>query len=150
MLRRPAYVRVFITSAFVSVALLTTSAYGQSPANAPLDKEVVAAQGPRLAKPENKIVADDPRTIDLEREVSAMKAENATLKDQLRKIDEQQKTMLEQFKLLQQRLEGSTTAADARTAKSPSASPNADASAPATAPDTSVPSPAISTQAKTA
>jgi len=136
--------------AFVSVALLTTSVYGQSPATPPVDKEVVAAQGPRLAKPENKIVADDPRPTDLEREVSAMKAENAALKEQLRKIDEQQKTMLEQFKLLQQRLEGSSAAADALTAKPPTASPNADASAPTTAPNTSVPSPAISTQAKTA
>jgi len=138
-------IKLLLAFAFVSVALLTTSVYGQSPAT-PVDKEVVAA---RLAKPENKIVADDPRTIDLEREVSAVKAENAVLKEQLRKIDEQQKTMLEQFKLLQQRLEGSTTAADALTAKPPSASPNAEASAPTTAPETSSPSPVISTQPKT-
>ena len=150
MLGHSPQIKLLLAPTFTLVALLTTSVYGQSPATPPADKEVVAAQGPRLAKPENKIVADDPRAIDLEREVSAMKAENAALKEQLRKIDEQQKTVLEQFKLLQQRLEGSTTAADALTAKPSGASPNADASAPTTAPDTSVPSPVVSKQAKTA
>ena len=150
MLGHSPQIKLLLAPTFTLVALLTTSVYAQSPTTPPVDKEVVAVQGPRLAKPENKIVADDPRAIDLEREVSAMKAENAALKEQLRKIDEQQKTVLEQFKLLQQRLDGSTTAADALTAKPPSASPTADASAPTTAPNTSVPSPAISTQAKTA
>src|SRR5436309_1348469 len=116
-------IKLLLAPAFSLVAVFTTCVYAQSPANAPVDKEVVAAQGPRLAKPENKIVADDPRPIDLEREVSAVKAENAVLKEQLRKIDEQQKTMLEQFKLLQQRLEGASTAADTLAAKTPGASP---------------------------
>jgi len=136
--------------AFVSVALLTPSVCGQSPATPSANKEVVAAQGPRLTQPETKIVVDDPRPIDLEKEVSAVKAENAALKEQLRKIDEQQKTMLEQFKLLQQRLEGATTAADTLAAKTPGASPTADASAPSKTPESAVPSPVISTQAKTA
>jgi hypothetical protein len=74
MLRRRAYDRLSIALAFVSVVLLTTSVYGQSPATPPVDKEVVAAQGPRLVSPEKKIVADDPRPIDLEKEVSAVKA----------------------------------------------------------------------------
>jgi hypothetical protein len=128
--------------------LFTTSAYGQSPATKPgaPETEVVAAQGPRSSNPEKKVVADDSGPGDLEKQVTAVKAENAALKEQLLKIDEQQKTMLEQFKLLQQRLEGSTSAGNALAAKT--AGPATTADAPATtAPGTSLPSPPISKQA---
>ena len=139
MLRRRAYVRLSIALAFVTVALLTTSVHGQSPPAQPAarDKEVVTAQGPRLSKPEN--VAEDPRPTDLEKEVSAVKAENAALKEQLRKIDEQQKAMLE-------RLAGTTPAADALTVKTAVTTPGADTPATAT-PETSAPLSSVSRQA---
>jgi hypothetical protein len=126
------------------VTLFTTSAYGQSPATQPStpNKEVVAAQGPRLSNPEKKVVADDSVPGDLEKEVTAVKAENAALKEQLRKIDEQQKVMLEQFKLLQQRLEGSTIAGDALAAKTAGTAPTA--VAPSTAAPETSPSSAVS------
>src|SRR6266850_663451 len=102
MLIRRAYFRLSVALAFLSVMFLTTSAYGQSPPirSGAADSEVAAAA--------KKVVAEDPRPGDLEKEVTAVKAENAALKEQLRRLDEQQKAMLEQFKLLQQRLEGST------------------------------------------
>src|SRR6266850_3687206 len=147
MLRRRAYFRLSIALAFNSVTLFTTSAYGQSPAKpASPNHDTAAAQGSGLSNPEKKVAAEDPRPGDLEKEVTAVKAENAALKEQLRKIDEQQKAMLEQFKLLQQRLEGSTIAGDSLPAKTTGTAPGADA--PATsAPGTSVPAPSVSKQA---
>jgi len=54
MLGHSPQIKLLLAPTFTLVALLTTSVYGQSPATTPVDKEVVAAQGPRLAKPENK------------------------------------------------------------------------------------------------
>src|SRR5260221_13746932 len=127
MLIRRAYFRLSVALAFLSVTFLTTSAYGQSP---PIGPGAADSEGAAAAK---KVVAEDPRPGDLEKEVTAVKAENVVLKEQLRKIDEQQKAMLEQFKLLQQRLEGSTIAGDALAAKTAGTAPTADAPAPSTA-----------------
>src|SRR3977135_3491254 len=127
MLIHRAYFRLSVALAFLSVTSLTTSAYGQSP---PIRPGAADSEGAAAAK---KVVAEDPRPGDLEKEVTAVKAENVALKEQLRKIDEQQKAMLEQFKLLQQRLEGSTMAGDTLPAKTPAASPGADAPVPSTA-----------------
>jgi len=83
---------------------------------------------------------EDSRTNDLEKEIIAVKAENAVVREQLRRMEEQQKAMLEQFKLFQERLEGSTAARDSLAVKTPSAAPGADAAAPSTvAPGTSSP-----------
>src|SRR6266850_2306157 len=147
MLRRRAYVRLSIAWAFASETLFTTSGYGQSPATQPStpDKEVVAAQGPRSSNPEKKGVADDALPGDLEKEVLAVKAENAVVREQLRRMEEQQKAMLEQFKQLQQRLEESTIAGDALPAKTAGTAPGAVAPASSTAaPETSAPSPPVS------
>jgi hypothetical protein len=146
MFRRRAYVGPLLALAFTSV-LFTTSVLGQSPATQPgaPDKEVVA-QGRGSTNPEKIVVAEDPRPGDLEKEVTAVKAENAALKEQLRKIDEQQKAMLEQFKLLQQRLDGSTIAGDSLPAKTTGAVPGVDAPA-TTAPGPAVPAPSVSKQA---
>lgn len=142
MFRRSAYVRLSIALAFTSVTLFTTSAYGQSPTQpAGPNKSIAAAQGPSLGNPEKKVVAQGSRPDDLESDVAAVKAENGALKEQLRKIDEQQKAMLEQFKLLQQRLDGSTIAGDSGPAKTPGAASASNPSMPSTSPaDTAAPS----------
>ena len=60
-----------------------------------------------------------------------MKAENAAVRELLRKMEEQQKTLLEQVERLQRRLDGGTTT-DVSIAGKPIVPPTtADASAPA-------------------
>jgi len=146
MFIRRRFRRLSIALAFTSVTLFTTSAYGQSPATqsgAP-DKEVVAAQGPRSSNPEKKVLADDRGAGDLEKEVTAVKAENAAVREQLRKMEEQQKALLELVDRMQRRLDGIAEAP--RTALPPGSSPGADTPTTA-APVTSVPLPPISNQA---
>jgi hypothetical protein len=141
--------------------LFTTSASGQSPAPRPsTDKGIAVAQETRLGnlenkvaasepKPgttENKVTADDPKPKDLKDEIEEVKAENAAVRELLRKMEEQQKTLLDQVDRLQRRLDGST-ATDASVAGQPVVTPTTgDASVPAANaalnPPTAVTSPA--------
>src|SRR5712675_2449011 len=141
MLRRRAYVTLSIAlAAYTFVALFTTSASGQSPTSQ--NRDINAAQVPRLSNPEKKIVAEGRRQDDLESDVAAVKAENAAVREQLRKMEEQQKALLELVERLQQRLDGVTTADVSRTALPPGTSPGADSPVPSTAAlGASVPSP---------
>jgi len=81
MLRPCAHVRLSIPFVCALVTFVTTSAYGQS---APSE---------------------------LEKEIAAVKAENAAVREQLRKTEEQQKALLEKIDRLQRQLEGSAAAA---------------------------------------
>jgi hypothetical protein len=151
MLRGRAYVRLAITLAYTSVTLFTTSAYGQSPAKpASPNDDTAATQGSGLSNPEKKVVTEGRRPNDLENEVAAVKAENAAVREHLRKMEEQQKVLLELVDRMQRRLDGLAVADGSRTALSPGPAPGADTPAPSTAaPETSVPSPPIaSVQAK--
>ena len=119
-----AYIKQSVVLALTLVALFTTSASAQSPANKPNsnDKGIAAAQEPRLRNPENKapaaepnggsaenkVAAEKPKRDDLKDEIDAVKAENAAVRELLRKMEEQQKTLLEQVDRLQQRLDGGT------------------------------------------
>jgi TolA-binding protein len=132
--------------ALTSVALLTTSAFGQSRTTTSNGTEKafaaqesrsgntenkVAASEPKPAGAENKVTADEPKPKDVQAEIEAVKAENAAVRELLRKMEEQQKTLLEQVDRLQRRLDGGT-ATDASIAGQPIVSPTtADASAPA-------------------
>src|SRR3954464_11927600 len=77
-----------LLSAAVAVALVASAAYGQRPASSPGN---------------------------LANEVAEIKAENAALRDQLRRVEEQQKILLEVVGELRQRLTPAATA----TAKTP-------------------------------
>jgi len=131
----------------MSVTLLTISASGQSQTPRPnsTEKGIVAAQGPRWlnlenkalasepkpASTENKVAAEESKPTDLHSEITAVKAENAAVRELLRKMEEQQKTLLEQVDRLQRRLDGGT-ATDVTIAGHPIVPPiTADASAPA-------------------
>src|SRR6476660_7342888 len=70
----------------MSVAVCTASASGQSPAAPPKD---------------------------LQSEIETVKTENAAVRELLRKMEEQQKMLLEQVDRLQRRLDGVPTVADA-------------------------------------
>src|SRR6185369_7606891 len=147
MLISRASFRLSAALAFASVMCLTASAYGQSPPIRPgaPDREVSAA--------EKRVVTEKPRPVDLEDEVAAVKAENAAVRAQLRKMEEQQKTLLELMDRLQRRLDGPPIADTSRAAPSPGTSTStstgtstrADAPAPSTAaPGASAPSPSVS------
>ncbi|MCM3870192.1 MAG: hypothetical protein ND895_05780 [Pyrinomonadaceae bacterium] len=146
MLSRRAYVRLSIALAYTSVMLFTTSAYGQSPAQpASPNNDIAATQGPRLSNPEKKDVAEGRPPDDLENEVAAMKAENAAVREQLRKMEEQQKLLLELVDRLERRFNGLATADVSGTAQPPGPAQGAGASAPLTATaEVSAPSPSVS------
>ena len=112
MFIRGASIRLTVALALTSVTLFVTSAYGQSPATPPgsHDNEVAAAQASLFSKPEKKFLPEKPRPIDLEDEVAAVIADNAAVREQLRKMEEQQKTLLELVDRLERRLDGSTVA----------------------------------------
>jgi hypothetical protein len=113
-----AFIKLLVVSALTSVVLFTTSAFGQSPAIRPSNTE-------------NGIGADEPKRKDLQSEVEAMKAENVAVRELLRKMEEQQKTLLEQMNRLQRRLDGGT-ATDVSIAGQPIGPPaTTDASVPA-------------------
>jgi hypothetical protein len=103
--------------------LFAGSAFGQSPANPPVNEQRksadvqpspsnnrdIAAPDAKAVKPENK-TADDRRPDDLKTEVETLKAENAAVRELLRKMEEQQKTLLEQFERLQRRMDSGASA----------------------------------------
>src|ERR1043165_4902260 len=115
MLRPPAQIRFLIALAYTSVMLLSTSAYAQSPAQPTSpNHEITTTQEPGLSDPPKRVVSEDPKPNDLKTEVETLKAENAAVRELLRKMADQQKTLLEQVELLQRRLD-SGTVADAST-----------------------------------
>ena len=112
-----AWIKLLVVSALTSVVLFTTSAFGQAPAIRPNSTE-------------NRIAADEPKPKDLQSEVDAVKAENAVVRELLRKMEEQQKALLERLDRLQRRLDGSAPT-DVSNADQPLGPPaTADASAP--------------------
>jgi hypothetical protein len=128
MFRHPANINVIVGLALLSLTLLASSVFGQTPATRTDSqlKETTDTEG-------------KPR--DFESELANLKAENAAVREQLRKMEEQQKALLDQFERLQRRLDGA-----AITDVQPNAQPQvADAAAPvANAPvaDTAAPQPA--------
>src|SRR4030095_8124563 len=106
--------------ALTSLALVTAPASGQSPAAGPNSTAAVAEPKPGSA--ENKVAAKAPTPMALQREIEAVKTENATFRDLLRRMEEQQKLLLEQVDRLQRRLFGGTTT-DVATASPPNGPP---------------------------
>src|SRR5690349_2272524 len=95
--------RVYIVLLWASLAIFpgfASSASAQAPAT-------VAA---KTEKPEKKAAPDEPRRNDLpgdlQTEITNLKTENAAVRELLRKMEEQQKTLLDQVDRLQRRLDG--------------------------------------------
>ena len=124
-----AFIKASVALALTSVTFFTTSASGQSPAARP--NSAVAVSEPKPGSAGNSVAAEDRKPKDLEGEIEAMKMENAAVRELLRKMEEQQKILLEQVLQLQRRLDGGT-APDVSTASQPTVPPaTADASVPA-------------------
>jgi hypothetical protein len=110
MLRRRAHIKLFVVPMLISMTLLEGSAFAQSQATG--------------------------RARDLEGEVQTLKAENAVVRELLRKMEEQQRALLEQVEGLRRRLDGVTTAvvrSDAQVAEAVGPSVT-EANSPAAAP----------------
>jgi hypothetical protein len=86
MLRYPARITLVAALMLTSVTLSANFAFAQSQA------------------------AEDPPPNSLKSDIETLKAENAVIRDLLRKMEEQQKTLLEQVDRLQRRLDGVPTA----------------------------------------
>ena len=125
-----AFIKVSVALALTSITFFTTSASGQSPA----------------ARPNSTVAAATLK--DLQRAIEAVKEENAEVREQLRKMEEQQKLLLEQVDGLQQRLDrGAVT--DVSSAGEPNVpSVTVDESAPA-ANDASITPPSATDSAST-
>lgn len=93
MLRLCAYIELTVAL----MLTLVSCAYAQSPATTP-QKEVAVS--------EIKTVTPEPRPNDLHSEVETLKAENAAVRELLRKMEEQQKLLLEQVDRLQRKIDG--------------------------------------------
>ena len=89
MLRHPADIKLIVAFMLTSVTLFAGSAFAQ-PA----------------------VAAEEPRPIDVKSEVDTLKAENAVVRELLRRMEEQQKALREQVERLQQRLDGVTTSVE--------------------------------------
>jgi hypothetical protein len=146
MLRRRTYARLAVALAFTSVNLFTTSVSGQAPVqSASPNNPIAVAEGPSVSNPEKKNVAVERRPDDLENEVTAMKAENTAVREQLRKMEEQQKALLELVDGLRRRLDGNANADVLRTAQPSSLTPGAESAAPSKATaEASPPAPSVS------
>ena len=120
--------RLFIHTALalLTVTCFATSASGQAPVAAPNSP---AASEPRPGSAEKKGAAPEPSAAELQREIDSVKTENAVFRDLLRKMEEQQKLLLEQVDRLQRRLFGEPTTEVA--IASPPAVPPTAAGAPA-------------------
>lgn len=91
MLTHRMYMTLFGTLALTSMMLLTSPALGQSSA--------VTDGG------QTKAPAETQSPTEVQSDVAALKAENAAVREQLRKMEAQQKALLEQVERLQQRLD---------------------------------------------
>ena len=93
-----------VTFALMSSAFFATSAAGQSPVIRP--HSTGATSKPEPGSTEDRVPAHDSKPKDYQSEIDAVKAENVALRELLRKIEEQQRILLEQVTRLQRRLDG--------------------------------------------
>ncbi|HKO45293.1 MAG TPA: hypothetical protein VJU84_18615 [Pyrinomonadaceae bacterium] len=116
-----------------------SSASGQSttPRSDNSDKEAVAPQGPRSGNHDKP--AETPKSGDLESEVAAVKAENAAFRETLRRMEEQQKALLEIVDRLQRKIDGGAVANSGGTAQPATTSGTLDTTIPAVKTDATAP-----------
>ena len=106
-----AYIKFVVIITLSSVMLFPASVFGQSSTTrSDTQQRDGAASDAKVSRPENKVAAEEPRPNEVLNELSALKAENAAFREVLRKMEEQQKTLLEQVERLTKRLDGATTA----------------------------------------
>ncbi|HEX3286548.1 MAG TPA: hypothetical protein VHT50_18335, partial [Mycobacterium sp.] len=100
MLGHRAHIKAFVALMWTSVTLFAGAAFAQSPAPRSniQQKEVAPAH------------AEEPQPGDLKSELDTLKAENLVVRELLRKMEEQQRVLMEQVDRLQRRIGGGTAA----------------------------------------
>ena len=99
-----AFIEASVAVALASVTVFTTPVVGQSPAATPNITAVVSETKPGSV--DNRVAAEGGKPKDLQSEIEALKTENAAVRELLRKMEEQQKILLEQVDRLQRRFDG--------------------------------------------
>lgn len=100
------------TLALTFITSFITVVHGQSQVGQPTgtDRPVAQVQNIPFANPDRKVVpVSTPTPNDLQSEVTALKAENAVVRELLRRMEEQQKALLDQVDRLQRRLDSGFT-----------------------------------------
>ncbi|HZI47421.1 MAG TPA: hypothetical protein VFD75_06465, partial [Pyrinomonadaceae bacterium] len=119
MLIRHAFIKLF-AGIVLSGTLLTGGALAQSPTNQPdAQSKKNDVEKPKASNSGGVALAsnggsdtkdgDKAKSDDLKNEVDALKAENADVRELLRRMEEQQKVLLQQVDRLQRRLDATTT-----------------------------------------
>src|SRR5919112_1788170 len=104
MLRHRGHRKPFLAVMWTVLAVSVNSAYAQSS---------------EPGRSETGVAVEEPRPSDLKSEVDTLKAENAVVRELLRKMEEQQQALLAQVDRLQRRLDGVATAVVQPAAPSP-------------------------------
>ena len=126
----------------------TGSAFAQSPATSSDSNQREVTVSKPKSSPENKAAGEQRQSDDLKSQVTALKAENAAVRESLRKMEEQQKLLLQLVERLQQRLDGTAVTASAPSVDASIPLPNGTiAPVPPTSADDSAP-PVIPAQQK--
>ena len=99
-----AFIEASVALALASVTVFTASAFGQSPK--PHQTVRPSFRNPNQAVRRRRSQPRVRKPKDLESEIEAVKAENAVVRELLRKMAEQQRILLEQVDRLQRRLDG--------------------------------------------
>lgn len=94
-----------------SVTLYPHSVFGQSSPSRSDQQREGSTSDAKPGRPENKVAAEEPRPNEVLNELSALKADNAAFREVLRKMEEQQKALLEQVDRLTKRLDATTAEA---------------------------------------
>ena len=100
-----------VASTLVCLILFTGVAFGQSPVTrSDNQQKEVAASEPKPTTTDTKVTSGGRKSNDLQSEIETLKAENAAVRELLRKMEEQQKALVEHVDRLQRRLDGGPTA----------------------------------------
>lgn len=114
--------------------LFASSASAQIPTVQPnrTEKEAATTQVPKSTDAERKFVPGESQSGDVEKDVAALKAENAAVREQLRKMEDQQKTLLDLVDRLNLRLDGTAVANAPITPQTSGAAMDMDVTSPPT------------------
>jgi hypothetical protein len=109
-----AFIRSSVALALTSVTFFTTSAFGQPPVPRPSSTGAVSKPEPSAA--EDGGAAQESKPKDQQSEIDDVKTEILALRELLRKIEQQQKILLEQVDRLQRRLDGDSASTSSQPA----------------------------------
>jgi len=103
------HMKSLVAFALTTVTLFSSAAFAQTPAQrSDSQPKEVASSEPKTAKPDSKIAPDETKSNDLRIDIETVKAENVAVRELLRKMEEQQKLLMDQVDRLQRRLDGSS------------------------------------------